>query len=207
MLGSYFAAHRAEDRMTATLLRPSQPLGGHISELAQLLEALQFAADKHRAQRRKDVAASPYINHPIEVATILASVGQVTDLAILRASVLHDTIEDTKTTPEELKDRFGSAVQELVLEVTDDKRLPKEERKGIQVERAPLLSTGAKVITLGDKIANVRDLTRTPPAGWSLERRREYFDWTEKVVRGCRGVNPDLERYYDEALRAGREAL
>lgn len=193
--------------MDATLLRPPQPTGGRISELAQLLEALQFAADKHRAQRRKDVDESPYINHPLEVATILATVGQVTDLAILLAAVLHDTIEDTETTPEELEDLFGPAVRALVLEVSDDKQLPKEERKRLQIEHAPMLSSGAKVIKLGDKIANVQDVTSTPPADWSLERRREYLDWTEQVVFGCRGANPALERLYDEVLRDGRAAL
>jgi guanosine-3',5'-bis(diphosphate) 3'-pyrophosphohydrolase len=163
--------------------------GGPISDLAQLLEALQFAAHKHRAQRRKDADASPYINHPLEVATILATTGAINDLATLLAAVLHDTIEDTETTPEELEKRFGPEVRSLVLEVTDDKRLPKEERK------------------LGDKIANVHDVTATPPADWSRERRRDYLDWTEQVVRGCRGSSPALERRYDEALRSGRAVL
>jgi guanosine-3',5'-bis(diphosphate) 3'-pyrophosphohydrolase len=177
---------------------------GHISDLAQLLEALQFAAHKHRAQRRKDADASPYINHPLEVATILATTGAISDLATLLAAVLHDTIEDTETTPEELEERFGPEVRSLVLEVTDDKRLPKEERKRLQVEHAPSLSPKAKLIKLGDKIANVHDVTATPPADWTLERRRDYLDWTEQVVQGCRGANPSLERRYDEALRSGR---
>lgn len=168
---------------------------------------MQFAAQKHRSQRRKDVEASPYINHPIEVATILATRGAVADLTTLIAAILHDTIEDTETTPEELEERFGSEVRALVLEVTDDKRLPKAERKRLQVEHAPRRSGMAKVIKLGDKIANVRDVTATPPADWSVDRRREYLDWTEQVVQGCRGSNPALERYYDEVLRSGRAAL
>ena len=168
---------------------------------------MQFAAHKHRAQRRKDVEASPYINHPIEVATILATSGEVSDLPTLLAAVLHDTIEDTETTAEELEEHFGPEVRSLVLEVTDDKRLPKEERKRLQVEHARLSSAKAKLIKLGDKIANVRDVTATPPEGWSLERRREYLDWTEQVVRGCRSCNPALESCYDEALRVGRAAL
>ena len=176
-------------------------------ELAQLLDALEFAAYKHRAQRRKDADASPYINHPIEVANILATRGGVTDLATLMAAVLHDTIEDTETTPEELQARFGPEVRGLVLEVTDDKRRPKAERKQLQVEHAPLCSSKAKVIKLGDKIANVRDVTNTPPASWNVARRREYLDWTERVVQGCRGVNPALESYYDEVLRAGHAVL
>ena len=182
-------------------------MGGPISELAQLLKALQFAADKHRNQRRKDVEESPYINHPIQVATILATKGGVTDLPTLLAAVLHDTIEDTETTPKELEDHFGTEVRSLVLEVTDDKQLPKEERKQLQIEHAPLLLVKAKLIKLGDMIANVRDVTANPPANWSPERRRAYLDWAEQVVHGCRGCNPGLETCYDEALRAGRAVL
>lgn len=185
---------------------PLRP-GGSISELAQLLSAIQFAAHKHQTQRRKDVDASPYINHPIEVATILATRGGVTDLPTLIAAVLHDTIEDTQTTPEELEARFGPEVRSLVLEVTDDKRLPKLERKRLQIEHAPLRSPKAKLIKLGDKIANVRDVTHFPPGDWSLARRREYLDWTDQVVRGCRGTNASLESCYDEVLRAGRALL
>ncbi len=185
---------------------PLRP-GGSISELAQLLTAIQFAAAKHQTQRRKDVDASPYINHPIEVATILATRGGVTDLPTLIAAVLHDTIEDTRTTPEELEAHFGPEVRSLVLEVTDDKRLPKLERKRLQIEHAPLRSPKAKLVKLGDKIANVRDVTHFPPGDWDLQRRREYLDWTDQVVRGCRGTNAALESYYDEVLRAGRNLL
>jgi guanosine-3',5'-bis(diphosphate) 3'-pyrophosphohydrolase len=190
-------------------LRPQRSIrpGGRISELPQFLAALQFAAHKHRNQRRKDADASPYINHPIEVAAILATRGGVTDLATLMAAILHDTIEDTETTPDELAAAFGPEVRELVVEVTDDKRLPKAERKQLQIEHAHLRSPKAKLVKLGDKIANVRDVTATPPAGWSLERRREYLDWTEKVLAGCRGSNAGLEQYYDEVLRVGRAAL
>ena len=185
---------------------PLRP-GGSISELAQLLTAIQFAAHKHQTQRRKDVDASPYINHPIEVATILATRGGVTDLPTLIAAVLHDTIEDTRTTPEELEAHFGAEVRSLVLEVTDDKRLPKLERKRLQIEHAPLRSPKAKLVKLGDKIANVRDVTHFPPGDWDLARRREYLDWTDQVVRGCRGTNAALESYYDEVLRTGRNLL
>lgn len=123
------------------------------------------------------------------------------------AAVLHDTIEDTETTPEELETRFGPEVRALVLEVTDDKRLPKAERKRLQIEHAQLSSAKAKLVKLGDKIANLRDLAATPPADWSLDRRREYLDWTARVVQGCRGTNSGLERYYDEVLAEGRAAV
>ena len=159
------------------------------SVTAALLKALHFAAHKHREQRRKDVEASPYINHPIEVAELLARVGRVNDLVTLQGAILHDTIEDTQTTPAELEAAFGVEVRRVVEEVTDDKRLPKAERKRLQIEHAPHLSMRARQIKLADKIANVRGVTQTPPADWSLARRQEYLDWTEQVTAGCRGCN------------------
>jgi len=171
------------------------------------MAALRFAADKHRDQRRKDVGASPYINHPIEVASVLAATGGVSDAVTLAAAILHDTIEDTRTTAEELADRFGREVAALVQELTDDKRLPKEERKRLQIEHAAAASHRAKLIKLADKICNVRDVTHQPPAGWSDARRREYLDWTEQVVAGCRGASATLENLYDRALAEGRGAL
>jgi len=176
-------------------------------EIRTILEALAFAAEKHRNQRRKDREASPYINHPIAVAAVLASEGQVTDGELLIAALLHDTIEDTLTTAAELATRFGAEVADLVLEVTDDKSLPKAERKSRQVAHAPHASARAKQLKIADKICNIRDIASAPPSGWSLERREEYLDWTERVVRGCRGVNAALDRAYDETLRDGRQAL
>ena len=175
--------------------------------LAAILKALHFAATKHRDQRRKDVEASPYINHPIEVAELLAREGGVTDPVLLQAAILHDTIEDTNTTPEELDEVFGADVRGVVEEVTDDKSLPKAERKRLQIEHAPNLSARARQIKMADKISNVRGITLTPPADWSLARRMEYLDWTEKVVAGCRGANAALERAYDEALREARQVI
>jgi (p)ppGpp synthase/HD superfamily hydrolase len=178
-----------------------------MSDTAQLLQALHFSADKHRHQRRKDRSASPYINHPIEVAHVLASVGGVSDLTTLIAALLHDTIEDTATTGDELEQQFGREVRVLVEEMTDDKSLGKAERKRLQVEHARTASHRAKLIKLGDKICNVRDVTHAPPEGWSPERRREYLDWTEQVVAGCRGASAALERHYDSLLAEGRRAL
>ncbi|MGB3311419.1 MAG: HD domain-containing protein [Nodosilinea sp.] len=172
-----------------------------------LLEALHFSATKHSDQRRKDKAASPYINHPIRVAQLLASEGGVTDLATLQAAILHDTVEDTETTPEELEHLFGSEVRQLVAEVTDDKRLPKGDRKRLQVEHAPHLSPQAKQIKIADKTANVQNITTSPPADWSLERKREYLNWADRVVAGCRGCNPALEAVYDQVMAQGRQAL
>jgi (p)ppGpp synthase/HD superfamily hydrolase len=174
---------------------------------ASLLQALHFAADKHRDQRRKDEEASPYINHPIEVAELLARVGGVTDLVTLQAAILHDTIEDTNTTPEELEAAFGADVRRVVEEVTDDTQLPKADRKRLQIEHAPHLSERAKLVKLGDKIANVRSVTQTPPAKWPLSRRQEYLDWTEQVIGGLRGCNPALEKLYAEMVEEGRRVL
>ena len=172
-----------------------------------LLKAVYFAASKHQKKRRKDVDASPYINHPIAVAHLLAEVGGVTDLDTLVAAVLHDTIEDTKTTGRELEEEFGRGVREVVEEVTDDKGLDPAVRKQRQVERAPHLSRRAKAIKLADKISNVGDVTNSPPADWDLPRRTEYLDWTEKVVAGCRGTNDALEILYDQVLATGRATL
>jgi len=178
-----------------------------MADTALLFEALHFAADKHRFQKRKDPEASPYINHPIAAAELLARVGGVTDTVTLMAALLHDTVEDTETTPEELEDRFGAEVREVVMEVTDDKTLPKEVRKQLQIEHAPNLSPRAKLIKLVDKICNVTDVTHNPPAKWSVQRRREYLDWATRVVEGCAGANAALERKFEEVLAEGWERL
>jgi guanosine-3',5'-bis(diphosphate) 3'-pyrophosphohydrolase len=176
-------------------------------DAAILLAAIEFASRKHSMQRRKNEEESPYINHPIAVAHLLADTGGITDPITLMAAVLHDTIEDTETTPSELDERFGKRVRKLVEEMTDDKSLDKVERKRLQIEHSPHLSHRAKEIKLADKIANVRDVTDSPPADWSLARRIEYLDWTEKVVARCRGTNPALEKLYDEVLKKGRAKL
>ena len=175
--------------------------------VARLLKAIDFAAYKHRGQRRKSREAVPYINHPIGVARLLAEVGGVTDEDVLAAAVLHDTLEDTATTPEELEEAFGPVVLGLVAEVTDDKSLPKAERKRLQAAHASQLSTGAALIKLADKIANVHDLSHAPPEGWSSERIREYLDWAEEVVGKCPDVNGPLQARFAEVVREGREAL
>jgi HD domain len=176
-------------------------------DAALILKATQFAAEKHRVQRRKDKEASPYINHPIAVATMLATVGRIHDVVTLSAAILHDTIEDTETTPGELERLFGAAVRALVVEVTDDKSLPKEVRKRLQIEHAVGASREAKAIKLGDKICNVTDVTDNPPADWSVERRRQYLDWTDQVIAGCRGTNKWLEQRYDKELGRARTKL
>jgi len=172
-----------------------------------ILKAMRFSAEKHNDQRRKDSKSSPYINHPIQVAERLYSVGGVRDAALLAAAILHDTIEDTDATPDEIQREFGSEVLGLVLEVTDDRSLPKEVRKQLQVETAAKKSPRAKLLKLADKLCNVKDLVESPPADWSMKRRREYLDWTEKVVLGMRGSNRELEELYDEVLKRGKQSL
>jgi len=169
----------------------------------ELLRTMRFAAHKHRDQRRRDPDASPYINHVIEVAERLVCVGGVQDLCLVQAALLHDSLEDTDTSPEELEREFGRPVRLLVEEVTDDKRLPKADRKRLQVERSAALSAAAKQIKLADKICNVEDVTLRPPGDWSLDRRSEYLDWSRRVIEGCRGVSPALERAFDFACAAG----
>ena len=171
------------------------------------LHALKFAAEKHRNQRRKDADASPYINHPIAVAAVLATEAGVTDEATLLAALLHDTVEDTETTVQELQQLFGPEVAALVGEMSDDKSLPKETRKRLQVEHAPGASPKAKRLKIADKICNVRDVAENPPASWSLERRREYLDWAERVVAGCRETDSGLEALFDRAVRDARIRL
>ena len=168
-------------------------------ELALLLKALAFAAHKHRDQRRKDADASPYINHPIALADVLVNEGGITDVEVLCAALLHDTVEDTATTHEELVDEFGSRIARIVAEVTDDKRLPKSERKRLQVEHAPHISHEAKLVKLADKLCNLRDVADRPPAGWDLARRQEYFDWANQVIDGLRGTHARLEAVFDAA--------
>ena len=167
--------------------------------LVEFIDALAFAADKHRDQRRKDADASPYINHPIALVRVLSAEGGVTERVPLLAALLHDTIEDTETTEAELAARFGPGVAAVVMEVTDDKALPKARRKELQVEHAPHVSRDAQLVKLADKICNLRDVASKPPAHWPLERRREYFDWAARVIAGVRGVHPRLEAVFDSA--------
>lgn len=169
---------------------------------AVLLDAVMFAAERHKNQRRKDVEASPYINHPIALAHLLATTGGVEDLVVLRAAILHDTVEDTETTEAELRARFGDAVADIVMEVTDDKALPKQRRKELQVEHAPHKSSGAALVKLADKTCNLRDIAAAPPADWPLFRRQEYFDWVKRVVDGLPPVNDAMLRAFADAYAA-----
>ena len=176
-------------------------------EASELLRALAFAARKHKDQRRKDAEASPYINHPIAVASVLATEAGITDAITLLAAVLHDTVEDTETTPEELEREFGPDIAGVVAEVTDDKSLPKEVRKELQIVHAAEASGRAKAVKIADKTCNVRDVTSAPAKGWSLDRRSKYVDWALNVVAGCRGQEPALEAVFDQTVSEARRVL
>ncbi|MEO6436451.1 MAG: HD domain-containing protein [Tepidisphaeraceae bacterium] len=167
------------------------------------IDALAFAAHKHRDQRRKNVAASPYINHPIALAHVLVSEGGINDIAVLCAAILHDTVEDTETSFDEIEHRFGPAIAGMVREVTDDKSLTKTRRKELQVEHAPHLSPGARLVKLADKSCNLRDVADDPPANWPRDRRVEYFEWAKRVIDGLRGTHPVLEGIFDSVYRRG----
>lgn len=177
--------------------------GNNSSDLCRVLDALEFAAAKHRNQRRKDTDASPYINHPIALARVLSVEGGIEDVDVLCAALLHDTIEDTETTAAELESRFGAKVGGIVMEVTDDKSLPKEARKALQVHQAHKLTREAQLVKLADKICNLRDIKSAPPANWSVERRLQYFDWARSVVEGLSGVHEGLELVFAAVHAAG----
>ncbi|HWI40936.1 MAG TPA: HD domain-containing protein [Verrucomicrobiae bacterium] len=164
----------------------------------RLLAAVAFAAEKHRNQCRKD--GSAFVNHVIAVARVLAEEGGVEDSDLLIAALLHDTLEDTDTSAQELEELFGSAVAGIVAEVSDDTGLASAERKRLQAERAAWLSPQAKQLRMADKICNVRDIIESPPSGWSPERRVGYILWTRRVTSGCRGVNARLDEICDRAV-------
>lgn len=171
------------------------------------LRSLSFAANKHRNQRRKDSARTPYINHPIALVDILLIEAGVTDEAVLIAALLHDTVEDTDTTFEEIEQQFGRVVRDVVAEVTDDKSLPKAVRKQRQIDHAAGLSDRAKLVKLADKISNIRDTASSPPEGWSQTRIDEYLEWGKAVIAPIRGIHPQLEGLFDEAYTKGKSTI
>lgn len=175
--------------------------------MATIFSALELAAHGHARQRRKGGDDIPYINHPIAVAALLATVGGVTDPDILTAAVLHDVVEDTTTTAAELEAQFGARIASLVAEVTDDPALDGPARKLTQEREAPSKSPGAKLIRLADKTCNVRDITANPPHTWPAERCTTYFDWCERVVAQLRGTHPALEAAFADAIVQARIAL
>lgn len=188
----------------SSLSLDSQLLTGQKVMSCEFLRALNFAADKHRNQRRKDVQRTPYINHPIAVANILLNEARIADEVVLMAALLHDTVEDTDTTFEELEQQFGQVVRDVVAEVTDDKSLPKAVRKQQQIDHAPGLSDRAKLVKLADKISNVRDTSLSPPEAWPTERIEQYLEWSKAVIDAIGSIHEPLETLFDQAYRQGK---
>jgi guanosine-3',5'-bis(diphosphate) 3'-pyrophosphohydrolase len=164
-----------------------------------LIKALAFASRKHSQQRRRDATASPYINHPIALVSILGVEAGNDDPDVLCAALLHDTVEGTETSAEELREIFGNAIASIVAEVTDDKNLPEQERRRLQVEHAAHLSPKARLVKVADKIANLRDVADSPPVDWPIEQCRAYFDWGKQVVHAMPDVPPVLRTLFDAA--------
>ena len=172
-----------------------------IRAVHDVLKAAHFAAEKHSGQRRKGATAEPYINHPLEVAELVSGALAVPDTNLVIAALLHDTIEDAGVTKEELEQAFGADVAELVAELTDDKTLPKAERKRLQVVNAPKKSVRAAVVKIADKMSNLRGILSSPPTDWSVQRRREYFDWARQVVDALTLPNQKLKAEFDKLYR------
>lgn len=170
------------------------------------LDALNFAALRHRWQRRKGERGAPYVNHLIEVANLLASHG-LDDTDLLCAAVLHDTIEDTDVTADEVRQRFGNRITSLVLEVTDDVRIPKWQQKLRQIEQAGQMSAAAQNLRVADKISNLRGILTSPPQNWSLERKLAYYAWAKRVVDECVRADEGLRRTFETVHGTGLAAL
>lgn len=173
--------------------------------VALVIKAMDYSAEKHKDQRRKNQSKHPYINHPVRVASRLID-AKVNDVSTLVAALLHDTIEDTDATKDEIENLFGAQIASIVDEVSDDKTLPKEVRKQLQITHAPSISNQAKAVKLADKLDNLTELLEKTPIGWGPERVEQYFDWAKAVVDGLRGVNPVLEHELDEVFIKKAEA-
>jgi (p)ppGpp synthase/HD superfamily hydrolase len=178
-----------------------------MKEWIAVLRAAEMAARWHVDQRRKGVAQEPYINHLLEVASLVAEATGGSEPNLVIAALLHDAVEDQGVTSERIANEFGQHVADTVFEVTDDKSLPKDERKCRQVQNAPKKSRAAKLIKLADKTSILRTIATSPAAAWSVERRLEYVDWAKAVVAGLRGTSPWLEQQFDEAVGRAVQSL
>lgn len=175
------------------------------NQILLLAEAFNFVTEKHSAQRRKGVVKSPYVNHLAEVANLVAEATAGQDVNLVVAALLHDAVEDVGVTLDDIRQKFGDDVADIVAAVSDDKSLPKTERKRLQIEHAPHLPPRIQILKIADKIANLRTTISDPPEGWELQRRYDYFIWSKKVVDGCRGASPYLEEKFDALYKEGME--
>ena len=178
-----------------------------MNDTVLITHALRFAAERHSSQRRKGQAKEPYVNHLAEVSELVADATEGKDVNLIAAALLHDTIEDTETSSDELVATFNNDIAQLVADVTDDKSLPKQDRKNLQVVNSRAQNMRVKLLKLADKTSNLRSLANSPPENWNTEQKQAYIDWTIKVAAGLKGVNPWLEERFDEALRRAQQAL
>lgn len=178
-----------------------------VSDVGLVSAAAEFAARQHGGQQRKGRSDEPYVSHLAEVANMLAIVTEGKDAELVAAGWLHDTIEDTGTTREELAAKFGERVASLVVEVTDDMSLSTDERRRRQIEDAPKKSSSAKLIKIADKISNVRARIVSDPSQAEREDLADYFGWADKVVAGCKGNNAKLDQMYAETAAEARRVL
>ena len=167
----------------------------------RIIDAAVFAAEKHKLQRRKGTLCIPYINHPLKVCKLISTFGEK-GVDLLVASLLHDVVEDTDTTIQEIENIFGKRAAAIVMEVTDNMNLPQKERKELQVIKAPRLSREAKIIKVADKAANMLDII-TLPISWTKKRKLEYFHWSLRVFEGCKGMNDRIDEEFMKCYREG----
>ncbi len=175
------------------------------TDTGKLLEAIEFASEKHKNQFRKNKDKTPYIHHPVQVARTISRHVQNVDNDVLIAAVLHDVLEDTDTSRVELENTFGKKIASIVLEVTDNKNQPKLLRKLLQIKNAKKKSIEAKTIAVADKICNLTDIINDPPVNWNPQRKNMYTDWVEQVVKGMKGANPRLDQLVEEKIRLSRD--
>ena len=178
-----------------------------MKEWVSVMQAADAAARWHVHQRRKGAAQEPYMTHLLEVASLVTQATGGAEPNVVIAALLHDAIEDQEVSAETIANQFGQEVADIVLEVTDDKSLPKQERKQKQVETANQKSREAKFVKLADKTSNLRTIAISPAANWSFERRIEYIEWSKSVVEGLRGDLPWLEQQFDEAAEIATRSL
>ena len=178
-----------------------------MKEWISVLRAADAAARWHAHQRRKGIAQEPYINHLLEVASLVTEATAGRDPNLVIAALLHDAVEDQEVPIQMIAREFGKQVADIVMEVTDDKTLSKEERKRRQIETASLKTREAKLLKLADKTSNLRTIAASPAADWSVRRRLEYVEWARQVVSGLRGTSDWLEEQFDEAANAALKSL
>lgn len=171
-----------------------------------ITRAMDFAARAHADQRRKGAKGEPYVNHLTEVADLVGEATDYKDAVLIAAALLHDVIEDFDVTHAELVTEFGAEVADVVRECSDDTSLPRLERKRLQVQHIPHLSTRAKLVKLADKTSNLRAIDRTPPEGWSRDRKAEYVNFGRQIAAGAKGIAPKLDaRFREISEKLGRD--